>query len=213
MGEGRRSATWPPPSSKAKSPFSISAGAGMVAGRFEHPKLVGSSFSGFGIVTNVSYALNRALSVGLAFDGYRSSVEYVGEGKFGYKGADTPRQGPTSVANPGGVRLTAGCAECVIPDGNGKVGSGPLSVLTFGPRLQFAPDPARGLFAAVSGGVTVLEGVLPNRTAAAFGAQGGYRLGLSDQVGVALEVGGSAHRFTDSTALFGYGALQMQLRL
>jgi hypothetical protein len=55
--------------------------------------------------------------------------------------------------------------------------------------------------------------VLPNRTAAAFGAQGGYRLGLSEQVGVALEVGGSAHRFTDSTDLFGYGALQVQLRL
>ncbi|HEU4536766.1 MAG TPA: hypothetical protein VFS00_21730, partial [Polyangiaceae bacterium] len=201
---------WPRPASKSKTPFSIAAGGGFVGGRFAHPKLVGTGFSGFGVLANVSYALNRSLAIGIEFNGYRSAVEYVGDGKFGYKGADTPRLGPTGDA--GGVRLTAGCTDCVIPQGNGKVGSGPLSVLTFGPRLQFAPDPARGLFAAVSGGVTVLEGVLPNRTAAALGAQGGYRLGLSDQVGVALEAGASAHRFSDSTALFGYGALQLQLR-
>jgi hypothetical protein len=200
-------ATWPPRAGRPTSIASLGGAFGLVAGRFSHPNLIGEGFQGLGITVHAGLALSRTVSVGVQLDGYRSSVKYLGDGKYGYKGGDAPPRGAA------GVRLTAACAECQPQPEGGVLSAGPLSVLTVGPRLQFAPDPARGPFASVNGGLTVLEGPLANRAAAAFGAHGGYRFAASEQVGVALEVGGSAHRFAESTALFGFGGLQLQLRL
>jgi hypothetical protein len=184
----------------------MGANVGWVGGRFAHPDLYGTRFSGLNIGAHVGVSLTRAIAVALDFNAYRSSLEYVGDGKYGFKGADNPR-----FVN--GARLAAQCANCQEASGGGYEQSGPLNVLTLGPRLQFAPDPARGFFAAATAGVTFLEAVINNRTGAAFGARGGYRLAISEQVGVALEAGGTAHRFSGSTSAFGFGGLQLQMRL
>ncbi|HEU4537099.1 MAG TPA: hypothetical protein VFS00_23420, partial [Polyangiaceae bacterium] len=195
-----------PPAGPSTRVF-MGANVGWAGGRFTHPNLLGSGFSGPSIGAHVGVALTRSIAVGLDFSAYRSSLEYVGDGKYGYTADDNGRY-----AN--GVRVAARCSTCPegLP-GGGYEQSGPLNVLTLGPRLQFAPDPARGLYGAVTGGVTFLEATIANRTGAAFGARGGYRLAVSEQVGVALELGGTAHRFSGSTSAFGFGGLQLQMRL
>ncbi|HEU4405221.1 MAG TPA: hypothetical protein VFS43_08020 [Polyangiaceae bacterium] len=195
-----------PPAAPSTRVF-LGANVGWAGGRFTHPKLVGSGFSGPALGAHVGVSLTRAIAVGLDFTAYRTTIEHIGDGKYGYKADDNGRY-------VNGVRVTAGCQTCDRPQsGAGYPGEGPLNVLTLGPRLQFAPDPARGFFATVSTGVTFLEAIIANRTGAAFGARGGYRLGISEQVGVALEVGGTAHRFSGATSAFGFGGLQLQMRL
>jgi hypothetical protein len=194
-----------PPAAPSTRVF-MGANVGWAGGRFTHPELYGRGFSGLNIGAHAGVALTRSIALGLDFNAYRTSLEYVGDGLYGYKGADNPR-----FVN--GARLAAQCSNCGEMPGGGYEQSGPLNVLTLGPRLQFALDPARGPFAALTGGVTFLEGVIDNRTGAALGARGGYRLAVSEQVGVALEVGGTAHRFSGATSAFGFGGLQLQMRL
>jgi hypothetical protein len=203
---------WRPEMSRPKTNVVLGGGMGLVSGRFSHPDLIGNGFTGVAANVYAGVLLNRMVLLGIDFDAYRSSLEHLGSGKYGYKGADNPRVVPANADN-GQPRLTAGCQGCAPALGGGTVASGPLNVLTVGPRLQFAPDPARGLYAAVTGGVTFLEGTLENRGAFALGARGGYRIGFSDQVGLALEAGTSAHRFSNSTSVFGFGSLQLQMRL
>ncbi|HEU4536765.1 MAG TPA: hypothetical protein VFS00_21725, partial [Polyangiaceae bacterium] len=175
---------------------------------------VGSGFNGLATNLHASLALSPSVSFGLDFMAYRTSVEYVGAGKYGYESSDNRIIAPR--APQGGARLTAAGDNSGAPgdsSGASPFHVGPVNVLTLGPRLQFAPDPARGFYGVVTGGFTFLEGVLDNITGTAVGARGGYKFGITKAVGLAVEVGGTAHRLGESTALFGFGGAQLQLRL
>ncbi|HEU4405220.1 MAG TPA: hypothetical protein VFS43_08015 [Polyangiaceae bacterium] len=204
---------WRPEMSRPKTNLVVGGGAGFVSGRFRHPDLYGNAFSGIAASVHAGVQVNPSILIGVDFDAYRTSVEYIGEGVYGYKGANNPRFLPPG-AQGGGARLTGACTNCKSTlGGGGYVQSGPLNVLTLGPRLQFSAKPSEGLYGAVTGGFTFLEGTLKNQNGMSIGARGGYRFALSEQVGLALEAGTSAHRFEKTTAVFGFGGLQLQLRM
>ncbi len=201
--------SWPPPPSRPRTALVMGAGLGWVSGRFTHPDLVGTGFSGVQTNLHAGVSLSPSVTLGVDFQAYRTSLEYVGNGKYGYANADNRYVSPPP---SGGTRLTAATSGDDAGGGS-PFHAGPTNVLTLGPRLQFQGDPAQGLYGVVTGGVTFLEGVLTNQTGTSFGARGGYKIGLTRAVGLALELGGTAHRFEKSTALFGFGGLQLQLRL
>lgn len=202
-----------PEMARPKTNIVAGGGFGFVSGRFSHPNLYGTSFNGVTAGLHAGVQVSPAIMIGLDFDAYRTSLEYIGANTYGYKGADNPYFLPKGVRGAE-VKLTGSCTNCKQQsNGGGIVVSGPVNVLTLGPRLQFSANPSRGLYGAVTGGYTFLEGVLKNQTGMAIGARGGYRFPLSEQVGLALEVGTTAHRFEKTTSTFGFGGLQLQLRI
>ena len=202
-----------PEMARPKTNIVTGGGFGFVSGRFSHPNLYGTSFNGVTAGVHAGVQVNPSILIGLDFDAYRTSVEYLGANTYGYKGANNPYFLPPG-ARGAEVRLTGACTTCKQQsNGGGIVVSGPINVLTLGPRLQFSANPSRGLYGAVTGGYTFLEGVLKNQTGMAIGARGGYRFALTEQVGLALEAGTTAHRFEKTTSAFGFGGLQLQLRL
>jgi hypothetical protein len=204
---------WPPAPTKPHTSLVFGGGMGWVSGRFSHPDLIGTGFNGLATNLHAGLSLSPSVVFGLDILAYRTSVEYVGAGKYGYENANNRVIAPRT-APQGGVRLTAaGDNGGGDTSGASPFHAGPVNVLTIGPRLQFAPDPVRGLYGVVTGGFTFLEGSLNNITGTAVGARAGYRFGITKSVGFGLELGGSAHRLGDSTALFGFGGAQLQLRL
>ncbi|HEU4413119.1 MAG TPA: hypothetical protein VFS43_48205 [Polyangiaceae bacterium] len=197
------------PAGRPKSRVYLGAGGGAVFGRYSDPKLINDNFSGVTTEVHIGVAMTRWLGAGLEFATFYDEVTRTVAGRYSYDaGARTSSLG----AGLGARRQAVECLSCGPLPSGGAIVQQALHLHTFGPRIDFAPDPSRGIYAVLNSGISVTQD-LTDRTGFMLGLRGGYRFALSRQVGVALEGGTSAQRYSNSFATFGFGGVGLQLRL
>jgi hypothetical protein len=198
---------------RPKTRFYVGGGGGAVFGRYSDPKLVDDRFKGVTTELHAGVAMTPWLGVGLEFATFYDEVTRTVSGRFSFDSANAPAPSTASLAGGVGARrLAVECSGCGALPGGGAVVQQALHLHTFGPRIDFAPDPSRGVYGVLNSGLSVTQD-LTDRTGFVVGLRGGYRFALSRQVGFALEGGTSAQRYSGSYATFGFGGLQLQLRI
>lgn len=201
-----------PPSGWPKSRVYLGAGGAAVFGRYRDPKLINDNFSGVTTEVHIGVAMNRWLGVGLEFSTFYDEVTRTVAGRYSYDASDRGTTASTLTAGLGSRRQAVDCPTCGPLPGGGAVVQQALHLHTFGPRIDFAPDPSRGIYAVLNSGLSATQD-LTDRMGFAVGLRGGYRFALSRQVGFSLEGGTSAQRYSNSIATFGFGGVGLQLRI
>jgi hypothetical protein len=201
-----------PPSGWPKSRVYLGAGGGAVFGRYRDPKLINDNFSGVTTEVHVGVSVNRWLGVGLEFSTFYDEVTRTVAGRYSYDASDRVTTASTLTAGLGSRRQAVDCPTCGPLPGGGIAVQQALHLHTFGPRIDFAPDPSRGIYAVLNSGLSATQD-LTDRMGFAVGLRGGYRFALSRQVGFSLEGGTSAQRYSNSIATFGFGGVGLQLRI
>jgi len=175
--------------------FGAMGGIAFVTAR--HPELLASSFTSAMMGVHAGYTINQSWAVALEFTTVEEPVER--------KSATTP------FASAETVRPQAGCFLCPAlpyperPDSGELVGISAVFGM-IGPRVEFTPFGADGLYLSASAGFAFVQN-LDARAGIGGGARAGYRLRLAKVITFSVEAGLQAQGYVDASAVMPYGAI------
>jgi len=171
-------------------------------GTIKHPELSTHSFSGEMLELAGGVELSPHWVLVVAFTTFQTKLERIGVTNQFQTGSGTLH---------GGFHPLASCMDCSTGGGlGGTVVKQPMHVHTVGPRLDYLPFGASGLFVGVTVGAAMMQD-LSFRGGVAAAARAGFDWRPYAALGISVEAGAHGQVYSDSSAALPYAALQLTL--